>query len=381
MFFMKSTAIALITLGTIIQTFGQTVQNDKSEIEEFYKLIKSRPYYSMRKETPKQDSVGPIIFRDEDYEIRLADKGINLEEKLVVLKNPYSDSDFPLSFSVLYKDRIISLFDPGKFTCYDLSMNRDLGLEKKLNRMTFKYHWIIDNSLVAKSGGILYTWNDENGWESFQNRNPMDKQPKLFEDNRFIVYFQCHGEFGGTIYFYDKQTKDIHVTEATCPNSVIKKDNNYFVLSTLGHMMGSVDLKLIENPTKLPRLKDIKKSKLKDYQKYNIGYADSSNYAKKVFEYYEFLAFSSFVREDKVLYWVNWRDFNFLAEIDNNVISIVDPLFIKDEIYTHDPVTTTYDNGLVLMNFDFYGLGGEREVSFILVDKNRITKVDWGEKH
>jgi hypothetical protein len=378
---MKSTAIVILTLGTILQSFGQTGQNDDRELEEFYKLIKSRPIYSSLHETLKQDSIGPVVFRDVDYQIRLADKGLNLEENLVVLKNPHSDSDFPLSFSVIYKDRIISLFEPGKFACYDLSMNRDLELEKKLNKMTFKYHWIIDNKLVAKSGGTLYTWNDDNEWESFQKKNPMNKQPKLFEDDRFIVYFQCQGEFGGTIYFYDKQSKNVHITEATCPNSVLKQNGKYLVLSTLGHMMGSVDLKSIENPTMLPRLKDIKKSKLSEMQKYNIGYADSSNYAKNVFEYYDMLAFSSFVKDDKVVYWVHWKNFNFLAEINNNVISIVDPLFMNDEIYTHNPVTTMYNNGLVFINLDFYGIGGEREVSFILVEKDRITKVDWGQKH
>lgn len=378
---MKSTAVVLLILGIIIQSFGQTVQPDNRELEELYKLIKSRPRYSSMHETLKQDSIGPVVFRDVDYQIHLADKSLNLEEKLVVLKNPHSESDFPLSFSVIYKDRIISLFEPGKFACYDLSMNRDLGLENKLNKMTFKYHWIIDNKLVAKSGDALYAWNEENRWGRFQKRIPMDKQPKLFEDDRFIVYFQCQGEFGGTIYFFDKESKNVHITEATCPNSVLKQDGKYFVLSTLGHMMGSVELKSIENPTMLPRLKDLKKSKLNEMQKYNIGYADSSSYAKKVFEYYDMLAFSSFVNEGQVVYWVHWKNFNFLAGINNNVISIVEPLFMNDEIYTHDPVTTTYNNGLVLINLDFYGIGGEREVSFILVTNETITKVDWGKKH
>jgi hypothetical protein len=378
---MKSIAIVLLTFGTIIQSCGQSASEDKHETEEFIKLIKSRPYYSIRPNSKPDSLVLPIIHKDKDFEIRLAERSLNLKEIQTVLKNPHSNSEFPLSFSVIYKDRIVSLFEPGKFACYDLNLKRDLPLEIRLNQMTFKYHWIIDGNLIAKSGGTLYTWTEENGWVSFQKRNPMDNQPKLFEDDKYIVYFHCNGEFGGTIYFYDKLTKDIHVTEATCPNSVNKENSKYFVLTSLGHMMGNMELKSIENPTMLPRLKDLKKMKLEGWAKSNIGYADSSNYSKKEFEYYQLLAFSSFIKEGKLLYWVHWNDFNFLATIDNNVISIVDPLFIKDEIYTHDPVTTTYDNGLVLMNFDFYGLGREREVSFILVDKDSITKVDWGEKH
>lgn len=381
MFFMKSTAIVLLTLGTIIQSCGQSPRTDSDETKEFLRLVKSRPYFSLQQDSKPDSLVLPIIHKDRDFEIQLADNFINLEEKHLVLKNPYSDSEYPLSFSVIYRDRIVSLFEPGKFACYNLSLTRDSEFERKLNTKTFKYHWIIDNTLVAKSGGSLYTWTDESGWVSFQKKNPMENQPKLFEDDKYIVYFHCNGEFGGTVYFYDKSTKDIHVTEATCPNSVNIQDNEYLILSTLGHMMGSTDLKSIANPSMLPKLKDLKKLKLEGWAKSNIGYADSSNNSKKEFEYYNILSFSSFKRKGELLYWIHWNDFNFLATIDNHVISIVDPLFIKDEIYTHDPVTTTYDNGLVLMNFDFYGLGREREVSFILVDKDRITKVDWSEKH
>jgi hypothetical protein len=381
LFFMKSTAIVLLALGTIIQSCGQSPRHDNDETKEFIELVKSRPYFPGRQNSKPESLVLPIIYKDPDFEIRLADRGLSLDEKQVVLKNPYSDSEYPLSFSVIYKNRIVSLFEPGKFACYDLTMNRDMEFERKLNEKTFKYHWIIDNTLVAKSDDSLYTWAEEKGWVSFQNKNPMEDQPKLFEDNRYVVYFHCHGEFGGTIYFYDKLTEDIYVTEATCPNSVNKQDNKYLVLSTLGHMMGNMELKSIANPSTLPKLKDLKKLKLEGWAKSNIGYADSSNNSKKEFEYYGILSFSSFKRKGELLYWIHWNDFNFLAAIDNNIISVVDPLFIKDEIYTHDPVTATYDHGVVLMNFDFYGLGREREVSLILVDKDTITKVDWNENH
>jgi hypothetical protein len=325
MFFMRSTAIVLLTLVTTIQSCGQSPRNDNDETTEFIKLLKSRPYYSIRQNSKPDSLLLPIIHKDEDFEIRLADKSLNLKERHLVLKNPYSDNEYPLSFSVIYKDRIVSLFEPGKFACYDLTLNRDTEFERKLNKKTFKYHWIIDNTLVAKSGGSLYRWTEESGWVSFQKKNPMENQPKLFEDNKYIVYFHCNGEFGGTVYFYDKSTKDIHVTEATCPNSVNKQDNKYLVLSTLGHMMGNMELKSIENPSSLPKLKDLKKLKLEGWAKSNIGYADSSNNSKKEFEYYQLLSFSSFQREGKLLYWIHWNDFNFLATIENNVVSIVAP--------------------------------------------------------
>ena len=77
---------------------------------------------------------------------------------------------------------------------------------------------------------------------------------------------------------------------------------------------------------------------------------------------------------------VNWQDRTFLSEIRKKDIIIVDPLFNSD-LYTHDPITTQYENGVILMNLDFYGLGREREVSMIIIKDKEITKIDWNNKH
>lgn len=375
--FIRNTTIVLLALALALQASGQSLGNGGDEVAQFLKLLSDRPYFSFNPASADSKTVLPTIHKNNEFEIRLSDTVLNLKERRVVLENPYGGGRYPLSFSVIYKDRIVSLFEPGKFACYDLALNRDLAFEKRLNQKTFKYHWIIDNTLVAKSGKTLYSWSENDGWVAFQKNNPMNNQPKLFEDEKYIVYFHCNGEFGGTIYFYNKANKDIHVTEATCANSVNVKDNQYLVLTSLGHMMGNMKLKSIRNPAALPRLRYLRKLKLDGWAGSNIGYADSSKHSRKVFEFYQLLAFSSFRRGNDLLYWINWNNFNLLATIDKNVISIVDPLFIDHTIYTHDPVTTTYPNGTVLMNFDFYGFGKEREVSIILIDKDQITKVDW----
>jgi len=43
-----------------------------------------------------------------------------------------------------------------------------------------------------------------------------------------------------------------------CQTQFLKRENKYFVLSHLGHMLGSAELKEISNPEKLSQV-DIKK--------------------------------------------------------------------------------------------------------------------------
>jgi hypothetical protein len=141
--------------------------------------------------------------------------------------------------------------------------------------------------------------------------------------------------------------------------------------------MGSSDLEEIANPDNLPTVE--LKNANKTFQGQALGYADTSKVAKSVFNYYEIQIFASFVYDDRTLYLINWRDETFLAEIENSVIKIVNPLFNK-EFYTHNPVSMTYDK-TILINFDFYGIAGDREVYCIIIKDGKLTKLDWNEKH
>jgi hypothetical protein len=90
------------------------------------------------------------------------------------------------------------------FGCYKLeTFERDLIFEEKLNNKKFEYHWIIDNKLGGISGNTIYIWNEKN-WVKYKNVFPLKNQPKLFEDNEFIIIGDCLGEWGGTVYFFEK---------------------------------------------------------------------------------------------------------------------------------------------------------------------------------
>ena len=66
----------------------------------------------------------------------------------MIISNPYYTDDFddwddnyinfPKSFSTIYKDNLISLFDNGKFVCHNLKENsRNEELENNLNTQRY----------------------------------------------------------------------------------------------------------------------------------------------------------------------------------------------------------------------------------------------------
>lgn len=317
------------------------------------------------------------------YQVRLGSKALGLQKKEVVLQNPFGASALPLSYSVIYQKHLITLFEPGYFACYDLkTLTRNQTLEQRLNRQKFQYHWLLDKQLVGLSAGRFFILTAAGIWTPYTVPIPfLVKQPKLFEDERYLSFSTCNGEFGGNVYFYDKQSHQYYLTEATCPNSITKHDGKYWVLASLGHGLSHAGVQIIADPTKLIRRQPTPKSAgaglaLPGYQEKDTPPQAKSQTA---FFYHGIQMFGSFVRQGQLLYMVNLADRTFLATIENNRVTVVDPLF-NSRIYTHHPITTNYGSDLNLMNIDFYGQGREKEVSCLLLTGNQIIRIDWGRK-
>lgn len=381
---MKKLPCILLIFGFSISAFAQNkqVSFEKRLIDYFQKQTWGHVVIT-------RDSLYKSPFKGE-FNVSVSNNYIEFDTTHIVIKNPYfsdkyeeaeEDKDyvrnFPKSFSVIYENSLISLFENGKFACFKLdNFERDTALENKLNTRKFKYHWIIDNQLGGLSGNYIYLWNG-NKWSKSKSGFPLKSQPKLFEDDKFIVYGDCHGEWGGTVYFFEKSTSKTFFTESTCANTVIKDSGGYNVLAQLGHGNGSAEIKTIADPTKLTLAKPNEIRTIVNGEA--LGYTDKSNAFKKKLDFYGAQIFSFFNYGDKVLYIVNLSDLTFIAEIKNNEIEIVNPLFFSD-LYTHNPVTNQSGN-YALINLDNYGTGLYREISVLIINGNKITKLDWNEDH
>lgn len=329
------------------------------------------------------------LYKSKDFKVSISKNPINFEVDTLVLKNPYYTDDFddwednyinfPKSFSVIYDEKLISLFGNGKFLCHNLNdYSRNKKLESELNSKKFKYHWVIDGKLYAKSKSILfsslYRWSGVK-WESAEIKIPVDEQSILFSDDKFIVYRKCSGEFGGTIYFYDRQSKETFFTESTCANTVIKKNGKYLILAHLGHMMGTSEIKIIDDPKRLTKAKN---NQLR-IEAGSLGYQDKTNEYSKELDFLGIQLFSVFEHDGRKFFLAHLNERTFLAEIKGKEIQVINPLFNNDK-YTHDPITRQYGD-YTLINMDFYGIASDREVSIMIIKDNKITLLDWNENH
>jgi hypothetical protein len=141
--------------------------------------------------TIKSDSLYTSPF-EVKFNVSVSKNFIEFDTTHIVIKNPYfaekyeeaeEDNDyvknFPKSFSVIYENSLISLFENGKFACFKLdSFERDTIFEDELNTKKFKYHWIIDKQLGALSGNSIYKWNG-NKWIKHKDYFPLINQPPL----------------------------------------------------------------------------------------------------------------------------------------------------------------------------------------------------------
>lgn len=372
---MKKIITCLLLSGSLICSAQQITKTDSVDFSKLINNFKEIRRYGLI--TPPDPVKLPVVHQMKEYTIELSDNPLAFNIRTVVLQSPL-ENKLPVSFSVLYQDRLISLFEPGIFVCHSIpSMNRDLTFEKKLNTKKFKYHWLIDNQLIGKSGKKYYFYDPENGWTKYDLPLPIKNKPILFDDDSYLCFRDCHGEWGGTIYFFNKTTHNIHYTEATCANSVLKNNGNYFVFSHLGHMMGSAQMKKIPDPAKLPQVKAKQIDKTVNGQA--LGYTDKSNASQTVFDYFNIEIFSSFLHNNKNIYLVHWIDVTFLAEIENNRILIINPLF-NNGLYTHEPITRSYGN-TVLINLDFDETGCcneiSEETSGIIIQDKALIKYIW----
>lgn len=324
----------------------------------------------------------PVIYRDStfgsakhrvlNFELRLASEPLNLKHQVVRL----SEHGYPISYSVVFQNRLVALFKNGKFGCYRLpDLAPDEQLERQLNTSNWQRFWLLDGKLVAQNAKATYFFNSTSEWLTYQQAVPFGRQPKLFEDAHYLAYANCNGGFGGNLYFYNKQTKQTHRANATCANSVWKENGQYRLLASLGHMMGSADCAAIANPDVLPLIaarRDEKSNWQYDFTLPEKGIAP-------VFSFYGLQLFGGFRWQNQTLYLMHWRRTTFLVTIDKQLITIMDPLF-ADDLYTHNPVTTSYGPDLALTNLNSYDLGDDNEMATLVWQGKQLTKVEWGKQ-
>jgi hypothetical protein len=358
-------------------------------VEHFNDSVKNVTWKMIEKE--KKKSVDSLLLEQDSLFVCVGENPLFNKVKKKVLKNPYFDNsveyyqewkNLPITYSVVYKNNLISLFPKGKFVCHDLKViERNFGLEKKLSLYDFENFWLYEGKLIALFNEKIYEWiNDK--WNLTDLKFPLLRSTKLFEDNDFVVFNDDFGEWGATVYFYHKRTRNVYFTLGFKVNGIFKKNNKYYIIEHK-YSRGS-EIVEIDNPLKLSVADPDKMFNQVKFRDINglenvgaYGYLDNSKVAKDVYDKDLLLLFSSFNIDNKSYYLGNIYELTFIAELKDNgkKVEIVHPFF-KEDNYLLDPITDVQENYIVINSGR-----DKREESVILIHKEEILKLDWNTLH
>ncbi|MDO7875106.1 hypothetical protein Q5H93_10220 [Hymenobacter sp. ASUV-10] len=361
--------------------YAQQLDSSRSRYAAFDELMQKLP--------PKRHGntllTPPVIFRDStytqpralEYELRLSEQPLKLQHQTVRLHNPKSGGDRPACYSVVYQNCLVALFTTGNFGCFRITnFERDTLLEAQLNTFVFERHWILNQQLIGwREGRAFYFDTIQRTWQSYKQPLPFEGRLKVFEDERFVCTMDCHGEFGGHIYFFDKRTRRTHYTNATCATTVQKIDGQYHLLASLAHMQGSTHSAVISAPEKLPVITK-KLDPARDWQ-YHFADSKPNEAVKSVFNYYGLTMAGSFQWHEQILYVVNLHPITFLASISGKSITIVDPLFNR-YLSPDNTIATAFAPNSALVSYSHYESRKTTEGRCLLFQDRRVTEIVWG---
>lgn len=146
---------------------------------------------------------------------------------------------------------------------------------------------------VAEAKELLYTQSTETAF---------------YEDEYYTVYRKCRGEWGGAVIFENKQSGNKYICAATCPVTVTRFNDAYYVTNTLHHLSESTEILEIRNPEKLrsATTEDLLRKFFEDVE--TLG-------AERIIKQYQTSCLHSFVYNNKLYHITADKEGTFVSEI------------------------------------------------------------------
>ena len=177
----------------------------------------------------------------------------------------------------------------------------------------------------------------------------------IFKDDNYNVYSICNGEFGGTIFFQNKQTKKSYEAASTCPIVVNKIDKQYYVTNYLGHMLGSASVLKISDPQEL------------ENSTLNFNAHQGSRFNKGVeilIDSSDFYIATSFVYHQKLLNLYSDKQATYIGEIKNKKMN---PVYKFNFKFSAD-FNQQLDNGQQILTCNF----ADDKSGILIIDGNHF---------
>lgn len=225
---------------------------------------------------------------------------------------------------VLFNNRFYCLFETQrlntsqsykKMIVYSQSGNfvEDVFIPKEIQRMPH-YDLIVENDSLFLKESQFERENFVLG-RYIADFNKIDKRDfRIYQDETYNVYSSCCGEWGGTVFFQNRNTQKVYEASSTCPIVVNKIKNDYYVTNYLGHMIGFSSI------LKIPEPSEMQQSKLNFEANKGSGFELGT---ETLLDTTDIFIVTSFVMNNSLFHLYSDDERTFVGKIENQKLVII----------------------------------------------------------
>lgn len=142
-----------------------------------------------------------------------------------------------------YNNLLLATQKNGRLIILDSNYQRRPDLEVRFRCIRIEDLVSLHDTVFLISGNKTYYIDDTFSIKDYIGKK-MDGHP-LYEDKDWYTYECCVGEWGGSVFFREKQTNEVWSYPATCAEQIIRYKNAYWVCENLAHLSKRTDYLLI----------------------------------------------------------------------------------------------------------------------------------------
>lgn len=175
------------------------------------------------------------------------------------------DCDTPLSDAIFYNNYILCLREDGKLFVLDTAFGYNDSLTQQFSKFYIAaiqqthdtlMFWVGNDFLPLDSFYYLHK-----NWTLTPYHNtgypfPVKDWPAFYNDSDYYAYGGSFGEFGGSVFFYDKHNRKTYSYPASSVQQVVKMNGQFMVSCFSAHVHKMSEYIEISNPRSLYELTD-----------------------------------------------------------------------------------------------------------------------------
>ena len=166
-------------------------------------------------------------------------------------------ADTVITSTIYYNEHILCLQEDHKIFVLDTLLQKDSLLTDKFLSIKADFLLPYNDTIFIGTDKDLYFLNKDFTLTTY-NQKPFQYGLPYYNDETYYVYACSAGEWGGSVFFWNKKTNKTYSYPATDVQQVFKFRDTFIVSNFLSHLSGFSDYLFIKDPTTLYELKDEK---------------------------------------------------------------------------------------------------------------------------